>query len=204
MAVGAVPYRDFSLVYPPGALPVSLVPALGDASAETFRVRFEALMVFLGELMVVCVAAALVALGAGTARLLAALGFVALAPVALGPVVVSRFDLWPAAVTAAALAALVAGRNRLGHGVLGAAVAAKLFPVVIAPLALAYVWRRQGRREALACIAVLVSVVVVVFAPFLVLAPGGVGHSLWSQASRPLQIESLGAGVLLAAHQAFG
>jgi hypothetical protein len=40
--------------------------------------------------------------------------------------------------------------------------------------------------------------------PFLVLSPGGVWRSISVQASRPLQIESLGASLLLAAHQAFG
>jgi len=201
---GKVPYRDFALEYPPGALPMFVVPALGDAGSETFRVRFEALMAFLGEAMIVCVAIALVALGAGTKRFLGALGFVSLAPLALGPVVLSRFDLWPTALTAAALAALVTGRLRLGHVALGAAVAAKLYPVVLAPIAVAYVWRREGRREALVCAAAMAAVVALAFAPFLVLAPGGLSHSLWDQASRPLQIESLGAGLLLVAHHVFG
>ncbi len=169
---GKLPYRDFALEYPPGALPVFAVPALGDAGSETFRVRFEALMAFFGEAMIVCVAIALVALGAGRTRLVGALGFVALAPLALGPVVLSRFDLWPAALVAAALAALVSGRLRLGHVALGAAIAAKLYPVVLAPVAVAYVWRRKGRREALVCAAALAAVVGLVFAPFLVLAPG--------------------------------
>jgi hypothetical protein len=201
---GKVPYRDFALEYPPGALPVFAVPALGDPEANPFRVRFEALMAFFGEAMIVCVAIALVALGAGRKRLLGALGFVSLAPLALGPVVLSRFDLWPAALVAAALAALVSGRLRLGHVALGAAVAAKLYPVVLAPIAVAYVWRREGRREALVCAAALAAVVGLVFAPFLVLAPGGLWHSLWDQASRPLQIESLGASLLLVSHHVFG
>jgi hypothetical protein len=201
---GKVPYRDFALEYPPGALPVFAVPALGDPEANPFRVRFEALMAFFGEAMVVCVAIALVALGAGKKRLVGALGFVSLAPLALGPVVLSRFDLWPAALVAAALAALVSGRLRLGHVALGAAVAAKLYPVVLAPIAVAYVWRRDGRREALFCAAALAAVVGLVFAPFLVLAPGGLWHSLWDQGSRPLQIESLGASLLLVSHHVFG
>jgi hypothetical protein len=201
---GAVPYRDFALEYPPGALPVFLIPALGDADSEAYRVRFEALMAFLGEAMVVCMAIALVALGAGRRRLLGGLAFAALAPLALGPVVLSRFDLWPAALTAAALAALVAGRLRLGHVALGAAVVAKLYPGVLLPLAVAYVWRRAGRREALVCGGLLAGVVVLAFLPFVVLAPGGVWDSLANQADRPLQIESLGSGLLLAAHQVFG
>ena len=201
---GQVPYRDFAVEYPPGALPVFLIPALGAPSSETFRVRFESLMAFFGQAMIVCLAVALVALGASRAWLIGALGFAALAPVALGPVVLSRFDLWLAALTAAALCALVTGRLRLGHLALGAAIAAKLYPAVLAPLAVIYVWRREGRREALVCAGFLVCVVVLAFAPFVALAPGGVWDSLWNQASRPLQIESLGAGVLLVAHHLFG
>jgi hypothetical protein len=201
---GQVPYRDFALEYPPGALPVFVVPALGGAHGETFRRRFEALMALLGEVLIVSIAVALVALGAGRRWLLAALGFAALAPILLGPVVLSRYDLWPAALTAVALAALVSGRVRLGHAVLGAAIAAKLYAVVLVPLALVYVWRRRGRREALICGALLAGVVAAAFVPFLVVAPHGVWDSLWNQASRPLQIESLGASLLLVSHHVFG
>ena len=201
---GRVPYRDFVLEYPPGALPVFALPALGGAHGDVFRRRFELLMAFLGEVMVICVAVALVALGAGRRWLLAALGFVALAPVALGPVVLTRFDLWPAALTAAALAALLSGRLRLGHVALGAAVAAKLYPAVLVPITIVYIWKRESRREAVACGVLLLAVLAAVFVPFIVLAPHGVWESFWSQGSRPLQIESLGAALLLAGHHVFG
>jgi hypothetical protein len=204
MADGRVPYRDFAVEYPPGALPVFGIPALGDPSSEAFRVRFESLMAFFGQAMIVAVAVSLVALGAGRRWLLAGLGFAALSPVLLGPVVLSRFDLWPAALTAAALCALLTGRFRLGHLALGAAVLAKLYPAVLAPLTVAYVWKHEGRREAIVCAGLTLGVVGVVFAPFVVVAPGGVWDSLWNQASRPLQIESLGAGLLLVAHNVFG
>jgi hypothetical protein len=204
MNSGQVPYRDFSVEYPPGALPVFVLPALGGTRGDSYRRRFEALMALLGELMLVSIAVALVALGAGRRWLLAALGFAAVAPLLLGPVVLSRFDLWPAALTAVALAALVSDRLRLGHAVLGAAIAAKLFAAVLVPIALVYVWRRRGRREALLCGALLVGVVAAVFVPFLVIAPHGIWDSLSNQASRPLQIESLGAALLLASHHVFG
>jgi hypothetical protein len=119
-------------------------------------------------------------------------------------VVLSRFDLWPAGLTAVAFAALLTGRLRLGHLALGAAVAAKLYAVVLVPLTLVYVWRRSGRREALICGGLLLAVAAAVWLPFLVLAPHGVWDSIWTQASRPLQVESLGAALLIAAHHAFG
>jgi hypothetical protein len=45
---------------------------------------------------------------------------------------------------------------------------------------------------------------VVLIVPFLVLAPHGVWDSIVRQTTRPLQIESLGASVLIAAHHAGG
>jgi hypothetical protein len=64
--------------------------------------------------------------------------------------------------------------------------------------------RRSGRREAFLCGGLTLAVVAAAWLPFLVLAPHGVSHSFWTQVSRPLQIESLGASLLLAAHHAFG
>ena len=204
MDEGKVPYRDFALEYPPGALPVFLLPARGEPDFDGFTRRFEALMAACGAMLIGFVAVALTALGAGLRRLAAALGFVALAPLLLGSVVLSRFDLWPATLTLAALAALLAGRLRIGHGVLGLAVAAKLYPAVLMPIAVAYAWKREGRREALRCAGTFAGAAALVFLPFLILSPGGVWDSVTRQASRPLQIESIGSALLLAAHQAFG
>ena len=204
MTRGDVPYRDFRVEYPPAALPVFVLPALGDGGSDTYRRRFEGLMVAFGAAAIACLAVGLAALGAGLGRTAAAVGFAALAPLLLGSVLLSRFDLWPMAIVAGALAAIVWGRLRLGSGLLGLGVAAKLWPGVLVPLVLTYVWRERGRREALVCAGVFGAVVVLCFLPFLVLAPVDVLDSVWRQARRPLQIESLGSSVLLAAHHAFG
>jgi uncharacterized membrane protein len=118
--------------------------------------------------------------------------------------VLSRFDLWPAALTALAVGLLLAGRFRLSAAALGVATAAKLYPAVLAPILVAHVWRERGRREALVCAALAAGVFAAILAPFALVSPGGVWHALWVQAGRPLQLESLGAALLLAAHQAFG
>ena len=201
---GAVPYRDIRPEYPPGALPVFVLPALLSDDAEEFRDLFEWLMAVCGAAMVVLMGIALAGLRATRLRAVVALAFAACFPLLLGSVVLTRFDLWPAALVAGALAALVHGRDRLGFGVLGAAVAVKLYPAVLVPLAAAYVWRRKGRREAIVCLAALAGVVAVVFLPFLVVAPGGVAHSIGTQLSRPLQIESLGSALYLTAHHLLG
>jgi uncharacterized membrane protein len=118
--------------------------------------------------------------------------FTALAPVLAGSLILSRFDLWPALLATAALVALVSERHALGWGLLGAAVAAKLWPLAFVPVALVWSYRRGHARSALWGAAVAAAA----FVPFLVLSPGGLWSSLSGQLSRPLQIESLGAAFL--------
>jgi glycosyl transferase family 87 len=199
MLDGKVPYRDFAVEYPPAALPVFVLPAL--AAKEDYQSAFELLMWAAAVAAIVLLGITLAAVGAGPARLFGAAAFAGLAPLALGSVILTRFDLWPAALVAGALAALVSGRERLGLGVLALATAAKLYPAVLLPLALVWVARRRGTREAAIAMVVFVAVLAVVVLPFAILSPGGIADSLTSQLSRPLQIESLGAAVLLAAHQ---
>jgi uncharacterized membrane protein len=175
---GLVPYRDFAVEYPPGALPVFALPSLvGD-----YATSFAWLMAACGIALVLVVA---------TIRRRAAF-YVALAPVLAGSLILSRFDLWPALLAAAALAALLREHHRLGWALLGAAVAAKLWPLVFVPVALVWSARRGRAWAALAGLAVAAAA----FVPFAVIAPHGLWSSLSGQASRPLQIESLGAAIL--------
>jgi hypothetical protein len=203
---GEMPYRDFELEYPPGALPTFALPSLvaGEGDESEFRRGFETLMWVSGAICLLGVMSTLAALKASPRRLLAATGFVALAPLALGSVVLSRYDLWPAALTAIALALVVSGRERIGLGVLGIGAATKLYPALLAPLAVTYLWRRHGRREALIGAAVFATAAAVVIYPFAVLSPDGVWEVLDRQMSRGLQIESLGSAVLFAAHHVGG
>ena len=201
---GHVPYRDFSVEYPPGALPAFVVPAVGDPSFNLYNREFQILMALCGIGALAAMAAALRALGASAERTAAALGFFALSPLVLGSVILYRYDLWPAVLTVAGLAAVLLRRERLGFAAIGLGVAAKAFPAVAIPPALAYVWRTRGRREALLCLGAAVAVAAAVIVPFLVLAPHGVWESVVHQSTRPLQIESLGSALLLAAHHTWG
>jgi hypothetical protein len=208
IAHGKVPYRDFSVEYPPGALPVFALPGLaspghGQDVTPGFRRTFETLMWMCGAIAIGAMALVLSRLRRSTANVWASLCFAALAPLLIGSVILSRFDLWPAALVALALAALVSGRLRTGHVLLGLGVTAKLYPVVLVPLALAYAWKQAGRREAIRCLALTLGVVAAVFLPFVALSPGGVWQSLSVQLSRPLQVESLGAALLLVGHHLF-
>ncbi len=201
---GKVPYRDFGVEYPPGALPLFAAPAVGKPDFTLYNREFQVLMALCGAAALASMAVALRALGASVERTVAALGFFALAPLLLGSVILYRYDLWPAALTVGGIAGVLAGRQRLGFGALGLGIAAKAFPAVVLPAALVYVWRTRGRREALVCVGVTAAVSAVVVVPFLAIAPHGVWKSIADQASRPLQIESLGSAILLAAHHLGG
>jgi len=193
-----LPYRDVFVEYPPGAFPVFLPPAALPAGDYNFA--FKSLMALCGLAALFAVTLALVSLGARGRRLYGAAALFALSPLAVGPISLNTYDLWPAALSAGALTALLRRRELLAFGLLGLAVTAKLYPLVFLPPAIAYVWVLSGRRRALTALAVFAGAVLAVVLPFAVLAPGGLWDSFHAQAARGLQIESLGAAVLLAAH----
>ncbi|HLX18770.1 MAG TPA: glycosyltransferase 87 family protein [Gaiellaceae bacterium] len=203
---GKVPYRDFSVEYPPGALLPMLAP---DATAVpgdfgSYGHTFEKWIAGAGIVMVLLFAFALGGLEPTLPRALAALLLVAVSPLLLGNLMLSRFDLWVAALTVGAVGALTREKRVTSALVLGAAIATKLYPAVIVPIGIAWIWRRWGRNAALGWLAIVTAVVAAAYAPFFVLSPGGVWHSVSTQLSRPLQIESLAAAVLVAVHNGFG
>jgi len=204
MVHGHVPYRDFAVEYPPGALPAFVLPALGRPSLSLYNREFEVLIALCGIGALAAMWWALRSVGATLERTAAALCFFALAPLVLGSVILYRYDLWPAALTVAGLAAVLARRERLGFAAIGLGVAAKAFPAVVLPPAFVYVWRTRGRRQALLCLGAAVAVAALVVAPFLAIAPHGVWDSIERQTTRPLQIESLASALLLAAHHTWG
>jgi uncharacterized membrane protein len=198
MRHGQVPYRDFEVEYPPGALSAFGLPALFGTTYRAYRIAFEVLMGAVGAGLIVATAIVQARLAA---RSLAAPAFVAAATIALGPITLGHFDLLPAFFVSAGLAAMLWKRPRLAGALIGLAVATKIYAVVLVPLALIWLWRRHGKREVLRYAAAAVVAVGVCFLPFVIASPSGVYSSVQGQAVRPLQIESSAAVALLAAHQ---
>jgi hypothetical protein len=211
-ANGRIPYRDFRLEYPPAALAAFVLPVYGgrafgsvdkaawspraNAPASRYAHAFAALMIFLAAIALILTAVSLSALYASSRHTLAALGLIAASPLFLGGVVYTRYDFWPAALCAAALAALLHGRTRLAAIALGVAIAAKFYPLVLLPLVITHVWKHEGRAEALRALALTATTSFAIFLPLLALAPGQVWFAVRDQLGRGLQVESLGSAVL--------
>jgi hypothetical protein len=193
---GAVPYRDFRFEYPPAALPPMLLPAYMSWSYAT---SFAVLMGVCGAACIAAAASALSAVGASTARTWAALVAIGISPLVLGALFDTRFDLWPALLAVGALVAIVRERPIVSGALLGLGFAAKLWPAVLLPIAVVHLWRRRGEPAALAVVASFLAVTAACFLPFAVLGPHGLRAMFTDQLDRPLQVESLGAALLMAA-----
>jgi Glycosyltransferase family 87 len=193
---GQVPYRDFAFEYPPAALPVMLLPAY---MLWSYATSFAVLMGICGAGCIAAAASALRTVGADAARTWAALLAIGVSPLVLGSLFDTRFDLWPTLLAVGAVAAIVRERPVLSGVLLGLGFAAKLWPAVLLPIAVAHLWRRRGEADALVVVAAFLVVAAVCFLPFAWLAPDGLRAMFADQLNRPLQVESLGAAVLMAA-----
>ena len=94
-----------------------------------------------GRLMLLCGLGTLVFLLLSRASW-RAVAFVAVSPLLVGYLLVTRFDLWPVLFVSAAVAALLHDRHRLGWFALGLAFTAKLYAVVLIPIVA--VWTLGG------------------------------------------------------------
>jgi Glycosyltransferase family 87 len=197
---GLVPYRDFFMEFPPGAIPALALPAL---AGEHYVAWFKATEFVLALGTLACLVSIVQRIVPSVHGRFAAVALAAVSPALLGAISLNSFDYWPALLTTAAVATLLRGHRRSGFVLLGAATAAKLFPAGLLAVVLLWAARRGGRRWLDALLAYLATVVVV-FAPFLAVGPGGVRYSLRTQLGRGLQLESLGGALFTAAHHLAG
>ena len=209
---GEVPYRDFAMEYPPAAAAMFALPATRlvaggrtdgaswaplNAAGRRYYRSFESLVALLMAAILVLTALTLQTMRRPGGIVASALCLVALSPLLIGRVLPERFDVWPAALTAAALAVAVRGRLRSGAALLGVGAAAKIYPLVLVPVVAIVALRRRGRREALAVAASSLAALVVVFLPFAIVSPSGTWHSVRSQFAGGTQIESVAASIVV-------
>ena len=193
---GDVPYRDFRVEYPPGALaPVrrSLRCSRRSQAATTRSSRRE---------MIFALAAAACS-SSSRSRPSVPRPRASSCPSArsspasalLGPFLLTRFDLFAATRhPRRALRASSTGAARSGPLLLGVAIATKIYPAVLLPLSSRGPGAARAERRRCAALALTLVASLAVYLPFAILSPEGVLRSVWRQLGRPLQIESLGVG----------
>jgi Glycosyltransferase family 87 len=195
LAGGNLPYLDFGFEYPPlAALPIWLAGLPGGDEA-TYAVSFAVLMAacaLVGQQLAARLA------GGPSSRSREAVvvaWLLALTPIAIGASLRTHFDALPIAIALGALLAFARERPQIGFLLLGLGTMTKLFPGLLALVAVVWLVARGQRRVALRGGAIFVAVVVAVSLPF---AGRGYVDSFSFHLQRPVQIESTAASVLFA------
>ncbi|MGI8649761.1 MAG: glycosyltransferase 87 family protein [Rubrobacter sp.] len=190
---GQLPYRDFFIEYPPGAIPAFIPPAVFTDSRLAY---IDAFALEMGLSLV----ASLVLVGFASRRMFGAASWLlpgatfAAGASLLYPVALTRYDATVTlALAVAVLCSAVGGRwVYLAYAALGFGAAAKLVPVLAAPaLALA-----RGKFVRGFLVAGLVGLLFVV--PAVAFGETRFVESLLYHSERGLQIESIPASLLLA------
>ena len=189
---GRLPYVDFGFEYPPlAAIALWLAGVFGrdPASIEwTFGVLM-ALCLVAGQQLAARLA------GPGRRERLTVAWLLVAAPVVVGAAVRTHFDPLPIAIALGGLLALARGRHDLGFLMLGLGTMTKLFPGLLAAIAVVWLCGRGEWRAALRGGAIFAAVVVAISLP---LAGAGYVESFTFHLDRPVQIESTPATVLFA------
>jgi hypothetical protein len=217
VAARQLPYRDFQLEYPPAAVVAFVLPAADlpgiastdgaawdppNAAARRYHDRFVLLVLVLGIVMVASTVFSLAALHRSPPVTLMSVGVLVSSPWLLGDVFPERFDVWPAALTAVAVALALRNRYASAACMLAVAAAAKLYALVLLPVVLIVVMGQRGARSALTTAGVALATLVVLVAPFAIVSPSGVWDALRVQFRGGLHIETAASAVLVLASRA--
>lgn len=198
---GLMPYRDFNMEYPPGALLCFIVPKLLAGNILAYR-QFFVVQMMLAELI-----GLLLVLYYGRKKgfspgfsYLTAVFYVAL-PVIMGFTVYQRFDFIPAILVLAAVVLAVRGRRVPAWALLGIGFAVKLYPVILIPVFLLQVRREKAllKRDLLLGLPAFAAGVSVLWLPFLFSAGRKFWFFLSYHGQRGIQLESYYAVGLMVA-----
>ncbi len=198
LAAGKLPYRDYPLEYPPFALAFFGLPRLVARAFAGYQLAFyaEVLLADLAILATLWLVARRRRLGAGKTLALYT-GIV----LAIGPVMLHQYDVFPALLTLLAVVCFADGRTLVAAALLALATMTKVYPLLLAPVFMILEWRAGRLRDAWRAVAVFTAVCVTTLVPWLIAAPSSLVSLYSYHANRGVQIESTYAAIAFIAHR---
>ncbi len=188
MIDGAAPYGSLGFEYPPGAIPIVVLPGLISDAIDNYREAFDTWML-IWDLGI------LVLLGwvfrADRYKLAVALAIYSLGVLVLGRLLLARFDLVPAALSLAALVLYQKKASFCWGLSLGIGAIVKGWTIALAPI---YLFRDRHRH--LAVLGLVIPLVAGIAGVWLVFGEEP-GSAFSYHADRGLQIESIAATFFL-------
>jgi len=180
--------------YPPGALVFFTIPRLFSSTLDGYRYAFAAEILVFDLLALYFMEKLSRSLNVKPAITLIVYTLLILA---IGPLLIYRFDLIPAVMVLASLYFLSQKKFGLAWAMLAAGVITKIYPVVIAPIFLIYELSQRGYKETIKEIAYCALWTEIIIAPFFILSPSGFVNSFTLQMQRGLQLESTYSSFIL-------
>lgn len=194
---GQLPYRDFTVEYPPLALVFFTLPCLVASNLDMYQYVFAAQILFFDLLGLFLISALSRRLGFHLAGTLA---IYTLALLAIGPILINRYDLIPAIMVLVSLYAFSQNKHKLSWAILAVGMMTKIYPAIMAPIFLLYYLRHRQYRRIIIGMSTFAITTAIIITPWLVLSPDGFWHSFSYQAQRGLQLESTYSSFLLLGH----
>jgi hypothetical protein len=203
---GETPYRDFTVEYPPGAVPLFVLPRLaapGPGREWPYVAALDAIMLAFNAGCLWLVARR-TAERRGVAEVPRSLAWYTAFFVACCPVAMARFDLAAMAIGFAAAYWLASGRAALGGASASLVALLKVFPGVVAAPALLRELARPRASRLRGLVSALIVFGLGVGAWLAVGGPAGVAATIKYHAERGLESGSLYAGLIRLAYRLRG
>lgn len=200
---GQLPYRHFSLEYPPLALLPFVLPRLVTFGQPLSFAAYTSLFVVQNALFSTLVALMLVHVVSHQRlwpRPALVLSVYVLLVIICDLLVGFRYDLFPALLTLLSLLSVLVDRPTLAGLWLGLGVVTKIYPIVLLPIFSTYYLAGRRYRALLRLLSGSVGAIGLILLPFFLVAPGRLFSFLQYHLMRGLQIESLPAGVISLVH----
>jgi len=194
---GQLPYQDFAVEYPPLTLVFFTLPRLVAPSLGIYQYAFAVEILLFDLLGLFLISALSRRLGL---HLTGTLAIYTLALLAIGPILIYRYDLIPAIMVLLALYTFSQNKHKLSWAILAVGAMTKIYPAVIAPIFLIYQFCHRRYRHIISGAAAFVIVTAIIVILGLLLSPDGFWDSFRYQAQRGLHADSTYSSFLLLGH----